>query len=83
MDQPFVLQRVGTNRRWVLYPPTDPYGDGYISAVRSEIYDDDISAKTNVILAGEDTDLGMFFQRLAATGGAGKAHKSGARSKVR
>jgi hypothetical protein len=65
MDQPFVLHPIGTSCRWVLHPPTDPYGDGYIWVVHSEIYDDGMSAKTSVTLAGEETDLGTFFQRLA------------------
>jgi hypothetical protein len=65
MDQTFVLQPIGGSCRWVLHPPTDPYGDGYIWAVRAEIYDEGMSAQTSVILAGEEVRLGTFFQRLA------------------
>lgn len=66
MDEPFVLQPVGSSCRWVLHPPTDPYGDGYILALRSEIYDVGMWAETSATLVvDEEVDLGGFFQRLA------------------
>jgi hypothetical protein len=71
MDQPFVLQPVGPSPRWVLHPPTDPYGDGYIWDVRSDIIDDGVSAQTSATLLGgratpeDDSDLYGFFERLS------------------
>ncbi|WP_446218834.1 DUF6228 family protein [Micromonospora sp. IBHARD004] len=69
MEEPFVLQPLGTSCRWVVHPPTDPYGDGYIWAVRSEISDEGMSAATSAMLAGrwapENESLGWFFQSLA------------------
>jgi len=66
MDEPLVLQPVGTSRRWVLHRPVDPYGDGHIWTVKAEISDHGMSAQTSVIVDGDDgSDLGSFFQLLA------------------
>ncbi|MGV9214597.1 DUF6228 family protein [Micromonospora sp. RB23] len=69
MQEPFVLNPPGTSCHWALHPPTDPYGDGYILAVRSEISDEGMMAKTSATLAGrwapEDETLEWFFQSLA------------------
>ncbi|MEV1315516.1 DUF6228 family protein [Micromonospora arborensis] len=69
MEEPFVLRPLETSCSWVLHPPTDPYGDGYIWAVRSEISDEGMTAETSATMAGrwapENESLGWFFQSLA------------------
>jgi hypothetical protein len=68
MGQPFVLERDG-HRRWSLYPPVDPYGDGYVARLRVEVLDDGLSAETTATIdrstAGSADDLGTFLQQLA------------------
>lgn len=66
MEQPFVLER-GSLRRWSLYPPVDPYGDGYVAHMRVELHDVGLRAETTVTIdmypAG-GSDLAGFMRQL-------------------
>ena len=63
-----MLER-GANQRWTLYPPTDPYADGYVAHVRTELRDDGLCAETTVTIGGpamsSDEDLVAFLAGLA------------------
>ncbi|MGB2567744.1 DUF6228 family protein [Micromonospora citrea] len=51
MNEPFVL-RSGLGSRWVLHAPLDPYGDGYVLMLSTELYGDGLAAATVVELDG-------------------------------
>ncbi|TDC84080.1 hypothetical protein E1193_06645 [Micromonospora sp. KC606] len=70
MSEPFVLQS-GNGSRWVLYPPEDPYGDGYVLALPTELRGDGMTAAAVVELDGifvspHTARLSAFFGTLAA-----------------
>ncbi|WP_157745012.1 DUF6228 family protein [Micromonospora coxensis] len=51
MSEPFVLRsELGT--RWVLHAPLDPYGDGYVLMLSTELYGYGMAAATVVELDG-------------------------------
>ncbi|WP_203826190.1 hypothetical protein [Actinoplanes palleronii] len=45
MEEAFVLVAVG-GARWVVRPPQDPYGDGYVFTVETELHEDGMRAAT-------------------------------------
>jgi hypothetical protein len=55
--------------RWVLHPPTDPWGDGYVASLDVELHDRGLDAGAGVELSwppdGSETDLVLFLQGLA------------------
>jgi len=51
MDQPFVLEH-GPHQRFSLYPPVDPYGDGYIAHLRAQVFDQGLCAETTATIGG-------------------------------
>jgi Family of unknown function (DUF6228) len=54
---------------WLLHPPSDPWGDGYIIVMPVELHADGLSARQTVELAwqagGEQPDLVSYFDDLA------------------
>lgn len=66
MPEPLVV-RPGPGGRWVLHPPRDPHGDGYVVAVRVELDDDGLRADREVaFFARGEPDLAAFVDGLAA-----------------
>ncbi|TDB75970.1 DUF6228 family protein [Micromonospora sp. KC723] len=70
MSDPFVLQS-GAGSRWVLHPPEDPYGDGYVLALPTELHGGGMTAAAVVELDGifvnpQTTRLSEFFGTLAS-----------------
>jgi hypothetical protein len=68
MDQSIVLT-FGEHRGWCMYPPVDPYGDGYVAHIRVQLMDDGLRAETTATIDGSPTggasDLAGFVQNLA------------------
>ncbi|HEY8456034.1 MAG TPA: DUF6228 family protein [Actinopolymorphaceae bacterium] len=68
MREPLVLQ-YATPNAWILHPPTDPWGDGYVAVMRAELRGHGLHASTDVKVSlpseDEDPDLLPFFQGLA------------------
>ncbi|GAA2368648.1 hypothetical protein GCM10010170_068640 [Dactylosporangium salmoneum] len=57
-------------KRWVVHPPQDPYGDGYVYTIVTQLFDDGMiastSAKMDGVFAGSQaTTLSAFVQTLA------------------
>ncbi|MGC4851788.1 DUF6228 family protein [Micromonospora sp. DT15] len=69
MSEPFVLQGSG-DQRWLVHPPQDPYGDGYVYTVATELHALGMAASTvakiDGIYAPLETTLSGFVERLAA-----------------
>ncbi|MET8008300.1 DUF6228 family protein [Nonomuraea glycinis] len=69
MGEPFVLQTAG-GQRWIVRSPQDPYGDGYVYTVATELYDDGMTASTvakiDGMYASLDCALPGFVEGLAA-----------------
>lgn len=70
MRQPYVLGRPG-GARWVVHPPEDPYGDGYVCTVATELHEDGMTAVTVAKVDGRHTGpeviaLPVFLDALAA-----------------
>jgi Family of unknown function (DUF6228) len=69
MSEPFVLQTSG-GRRWVVRPPQDPYGDGYVYTIATELHEQGMTASTVAELEGiyadPATTLSGFVGSLAA-----------------
>jgi hypothetical protein len=69
MNEPFVLGEARA-ARWVVQPPQDPYGDGYVYTVATELHDDGMTAatiaKVDGIFADLATTLSGFTESLAA-----------------
>lgn len=63
-----MLER-GSRQRWAMYPPFDPYGDGYVAHLRVELLDEGLRAETVATIDGYPTggvgDLGHFLGQLA------------------
>jgi Family of unknown function (DUF6228) len=76
MKEPFVLGDADADR-WVLHPPQDPYGDGYVYTAATELHAHGMSAATIAKIDGTFADpattLSGFVTSLAAdwTGWAG------------
>jgi hypothetical protein len=74
MAEPFVLE-LSDGLTWIVEPPTDPYGDGYVRKAHVELRADGLAAKTIATLHGHGVrDLASFFEDLATDwrGWAGK-----------
>jgi hypothetical protein len=56
MSEPFVLGDINA-ARWVVHPPQDPYGDGYVYTVATELHEDGMTAATIAKLDGTFADL--------------------------
>ncbi|MGW3350023.1 DUF6228 family protein [Nonomuraea rubra] len=64
-----MLQAAG-GPRWIVRSPQDPYGDGYVHTVATELYDDGMTASTvakiDGMYASLDCTLPGFVEGLAA-----------------
>jgi hypothetical protein len=69
MTEPLIVGGPPAPARWVLHPPTDPWGDGYVASMHVELHDRELDAAAGVELSwppdGSETDLVLFLQRLA------------------
>ncbi|WP_319461062.1 DUF6228 family protein [Micromonospora sp. RTP1Z1] len=69
MSEPFVLQPSGGARR-VVHAPQDPYGDGYVYTIATELHEQGMTASTVAKIDGLYADLATtlsgFVQGLAA-----------------
>ncbi|MEU7779500.1 DUF6228 family protein [Micromonospora parva] len=69
MSEPFVLERSG-DQRWLVHRPHDPYGDGYVYTIATELHELNMTASTvakiDGLYASPDTTLPGFVERLAA-----------------
>jgi hypothetical protein len=69
MKEPFVLGKAGA-AQWMLHPPQDPYGDGYVYTARTELHEDGLTAVTIATIDGPYADPAMalsgFVEGLAA-----------------
>lgn len=70
MSEPFVLQIRG-GARWVIHSPQDPYGDGYVYTVATELHEEGMTASTiagidGVFVDPQVTKLSAFVDALAA-----------------
>ncbi len=58
--------RTSRGTRWVVHPPYDPYGDGHVWRMVTEIHDGQLTAVTDACLDGQVTTLAGFVAELAA-----------------
>ncbi|MEV4277183.1 DUF6228 family protein [Actinoplanes xinjiangensis] len=69
MKESFVLG-VADGACWIVHPPQDPYGDGYIFTVETEVYQAGLTARTiakvDGLFADVVTTLPGFVEGLAA-----------------
>jgi hypothetical protein len=69
MKEPFVLS-TADGARWVIHPPQDPYGDGYVYTAETELHEVGLTATTTTKIdgayAGMSTTLSGFVEALAA-----------------
>ena len=69
MSEPFVWGDANSER-WVVHPPQDPYGDGYVYTVATELHTDGMAAATTAKIDGMFADLATtlpgFMESLAA-----------------
>jgi hypothetical protein len=69
MTESVTLQFAPSSAAWVLHPPTDPWGDGYVAVMTVELRDSGLDARKDVTLSwppdGVDQDLVIFLQGLA------------------
>jgi hypothetical protein len=56
MTEPFTLY--SGDRRWVVHPPRDPYGDGYVRTFTTELHADGMTASTTAEVNGQSDELG-------------------------
>ncbi|MEU4419544.1 DUF6228 family protein [Actinoplanes sp. NPDC024001] len=68
MEESFVLGSAG-GARWVVHPPQDPFGDGYVHTAETELYQGGLAAKTvaklDGLYAAPATTLAGFVESLA------------------
>ena len=65
MKQPLTVTGAGSTR-WILHPPVDPYGDGYVAHLPVELCDEGFHVRTLATIdASAGTGLGAFLHRLA------------------
>lgn len=68
MDEPLVVDSAGA-QRWIMSPPSDPHGDGYVAHLPVELHDDGLYAKTVETIHADPAegadDLAAFVQQLA------------------
>jgi hypothetical protein len=67
MAEPFSLH-TADGYEWVMYPPVDPYGDGYVRIADVEIRADGMTAHTTATLSAtfDKVDLAEFVAGLAS-----------------
>ena len=67
MAEPFRL-RTSDGCEWIMHPPVDPYGDGYVRTADVEIRADGVTARTTATLSVEPDgiELARFLAGLAA-----------------
>lgn len=69
MSDPLVVRCPPAEAAWVLHPPVDPWGDGYVAVMPVELHDEGLSARGEVKLSrptqAEEPDLVAFLQGLA------------------
>jgi Family of unknown function (DUF6228) len=65
VPQPFTLE-LPDSPTWVIDPPLDPHGDGYVREARVEIRADGLAAHTIATLDYSPETLAAFFNQLAA-----------------
>ncbi|GAA0803115.1 DUF6228 family protein [Spirilliplanes yamanashiensis] len=69
MKEPFALGRADA-ARWTVHPPQDPYGDGYVYTVATELHTPGMTAVTvaevDGLVAGSGSTLAGFVESLAA-----------------
>jgi Family of unknown function (DUF6228) len=69
MSEPFVWGDA-SSERWVVHPPQDPYGDGYVYTVATELHADGMTATTTAKIDGTFANLAAtlpgFLESLAA-----------------
>ncbi|MGY0003916.1 DUF6228 family protein [Micromonospora sp. I033] len=69
MESPLVIRVPPAESAWILHPPADPWGDGYVAVMQVELHDDGLSARREVRLSwptqAEEPDLVAFFAGLA------------------
>jgi hypothetical protein len=53
---------------WIMHPPVDPYGDGYVRRADVEVRADGMAARSTATLSAvyEKVDLAVFFAGLAS-----------------
>jgi hypothetical protein len=68
MEELLIVEGHGA-QRWILSPPIDPYGDGYVGHLHVELRDEGLHAQTTATIDGYLTggvgDLAAFMQQLA------------------
>ncbi|MFG3579031.1 DUF6228 family protein [Micromonospora chersina] len=68
-SDPLLVRYPPAEAAWVLHPPVDPWGDGYVAVMRVELHEDGLSARGEVKLSwptqAEEPDLVAFLQGLA------------------
>lgn len=65
MSESFVLELPG-GLRWVIEPPADPYGDGYVRTAVVGIRADGLEARTVATFSDGPWNPARFFAELAA-----------------
>jgi len=67
MAEPFRLL-AANGCEWIIHPPVDPDGDGYVRRADVEVRADGMAARTTATLSVifEKIDLGVFFAGLAS-----------------
>jgi hypothetical protein len=65
MAESFTLELPG-GLKWIIEPPADPHGDGYVRAARVGVQADGLVAGTTVTLSDGPWDPAQFFGELAA-----------------
>jgi hypothetical protein len=69
MSEPLIVWVPPSPASWVLHPPTDPWGHGYVAYMRIELHDRGLEAAGEVTLSwapdDSETDLVLFLQGLA------------------
>jgi hypothetical protein len=64
-----LIVRGAGEQQWILSPPIDPYGDGYVAHLPVGLHDEGLHAQTTVTIDGYATqspgDLASYMQQLA------------------
>ena len=75
VSESFALELPG-GLKWVIEPPVDPYGDGYVRTARVSVQASGLEARTIATFSDGPWNPARFFGELAADwrGWAGKRH---------
>ncbi|MBL6279770.1 hypothetical protein JMF97_26805 [Micromonospora fiedleri] len=69
MNAPLIIGYPPAGSTWVLHPPEDPWGEGYVVVMQVELHDQGLTARRGVDLAwpthAQEPDLVIFFEQLA------------------